>query len=351
MSFDDLLRDEQRNFRVLLLDSGPSAGKTTAITALQEALPEHGIRVIAGHEAATHFISGGGQDIGQLAVCNRAAYVAAQEAIFDEALAVQAGRVRYAAARAPEPTLVVLDRGPAGCRGFLTEIEYSEILARRDLTHTALLGAYDAVAHMVTAADGAEEFYTLENNLARRETPEEARESDARIKKIYLSHPHLRVVDNSTDFEAKVRKVVDLALSLFGVPTRREYEGKFLLTGPVDPRSLGVPVETIDIVQHYLSPADSPREDRVRRRVWRGEAAHFATRKIRPAHGAPEEFESAISEREYLHALDARAAPQVRKRRHCFVYKSSFCELDEVLLDDGGPPPGCWRSNGYERAT
>lgn len=38
--------------------------------------------------------------------------------------------------------------------------------------------SYDGVLHLVTAADGAEEHYTKDNNKARSETPEEARALD-----------------------------------------------------------------------------------------------------------------------------------------------------------------------------
>lgn len=34
---------------------------------------------------------------------------------------------------------------------------------------------YDLVLHLVTAAEGAENFYSKESNVARYETPEEAR--------------------------------------------------------------------------------------------------------------------------------------------------------------------------------
>ena len=37
---------------------------------------------------------------------------------------------------------------------------------------------YDGVFHLVTAADGAKDFYTLENNKVRRETLAEAIELD-----------------------------------------------------------------------------------------------------------------------------------------------------------------------------
>ncbi len=40
---------------------------------------------------------------------------------------------------------------------------------------------YDAVIHMMTAANGAEEFYASINNEARYESKEEAIEKDDRI--------------------------------------------------------------------------------------------------------------------------------------------------------------------------
>ena len=38
----------------------------------------------------------------------------------------------------------------------------------------------------MTSADGAEEFYTLANNTARTETPQEARKQDTRLKECWL---------------------------------------------------------------------------------------------------------------------------------------------------------------------
>jgi hypothetical protein len=40
------------------------------------------------------------------------------------------------------------------------------------------------VLHLVTAASGAEAFYTNANNTARRETADEARDLDSRILKV-----------------------------------------------------------------------------------------------------------------------------------------------------------------------
>lgn len=47
---------------------------------------------------------------------------------------------------------------------------------------------YDLVIHLVTAAKGAEEFYTQSNNEARRETIEEARFLDGLTELVWSGH-------------------------------------------------------------------------------------------------------------------------------------------------------------------
>jgi hypothetical protein len=42
---------------------------------------------------------------------------------------------------------------------------------------------YDAVIHLVTAAIGAEKFYTTENNAARSEDLNQARDLDFKVRK------------------------------------------------------------------------------------------------------------------------------------------------------------------------
>ncbi|RCN37346.1 hypothetical protein ANCCAN_16760 [Ancylostoma caninum] len=43
---------------------------------------------------------------------------------------------------------------------------------------------YDQVVHLVTAADGAEEYYTLANNQTRKENVEAARKMDDKTRKV-----------------------------------------------------------------------------------------------------------------------------------------------------------------------
>ncbi len=55
---------------------------------------------------------------------------------------------------------------------------------------------YEAVIHMVTAADGAQEFYTSTNNEARYENFEEAKELDKKLINAWVGHPHFSIIDN-----------------------------------------------------------------------------------------------------------------------------------------------------------
>ena len=76
------------------------------------------------------------------------------------------------------------------CKAFVEPYEFERILKSQNLSEPALRDSYDAVFHLVTAAKGAEEFYTLSNNKARTETIEQAIDNDAKILASWNGHPH-----------------------------------------------------------------------------------------------------------------------------------------------------------------
>jgi len=55
---------------------------------------------------------------------------------------------------------------------------------------------YDAIIHLVTAANGASDFYTSENNVARYETVEMAVDVDNNLQRSWTGHPHHIVIAN-----------------------------------------------------------------------------------------------------------------------------------------------------------
>ena len=132
----------------------------------------------------------------------------ANERIFEEA-------VKY---YDKEKIIFFYDRGIMdGCAYVDKNTVFKELLENRGMSFSDAYNRYDAILHLVTAANGAEEFYqwndpTKEdtgNNAARSESPEEARVKDEKTLNAWIGHPHLRVFDNSTDFEGKLKRVVN----------------------------------------------------------------------------------------------------------------------------------------------
>lgn len=67
---------------------------------------------------------------------------------------------------------------------------------------------YNQIVHMVTSANGAEAFYTTQDHRARTENLELARVVDERASGAWLGHPYFDLIDNSTDFENKIIRLI-----------------------------------------------------------------------------------------------------------------------------------------------
>jgi hypothetical protein len=55
---------------------------------------------------------------------------------------------------------------------------------------------YDAVIHMVTAADGASEFYNLDNPSRYEKDLETAKEVDQHLRNAWHAHPYWILIEN-----------------------------------------------------------------------------------------------------------------------------------------------------------
>ena len=183
---------------------------------------------------------------------------------------------------------------------------------------------------MVTAAQGAEEFYTLETNSFRGETIEEARDLDARILKAWTGHPHLHIVENNVDFQVKIRQVLDAIHETLGddPATFSDIRRRFLVhvTGEIP-----YGVET-DLYQAYLDQEDGS-SIRIRKRGLRGNYVYFMTRK------SPVESQQIITERQigpdeyvsYLNSIASLDEVLVHKLRRSFVWAKQYFEVDDFI--------------------
>ena len=132
------------------------------------------------------------------------------------------------------PAVIICDRGLMDTKGYTGAAIFNRILDDQDWSAIELRdNRYDAVLHLVTAADGAAEFYDLDNE-ARFETPEQAVHRDLELRKAYIGHNKLFVIDNSKSFQSKMETTIKTVLSVIGMPTQKTQFRKFL----VDTRQL-----------------------------------------------------------------------------------------------------------------
>lgn len=97
-----------------------------------------------------------------------------------------------------------------------------KMLADLNLREVELRDArYDCVIHLVSAAKGAEKFYSTADHTVRSEGIPLAREIDDRIRNAWLGHPYMDVIDNSTGFDEKLRRVVEAVCKRLGVRDNR----------------------------------------------------------------------------------------------------------------------------------
>lgn len=312
-----------KNITKIVITGGPCAGKSTAMSWINDAFSSLGYTVLFVAETATELISGG---VAPWTCRTNADYQCYQmmlqskkEEIFE----------RAADGMQAEDILIVCDRGALDNKAYISEEEFASCLRRIGTNEVELRDGYDAVFHLMTAAKGTD-AYTLSNNSARKETPEQAIALDDRVISAWTGHPHFRVIDNSTDFEGKMRRLIAEIASFLGEPEPYEIERKFLIEYPdikwleSDPNC-----KRIEIVQTYLK-SDEGAERRVRQRGIGGHYTYTLTEKRKVTDVKRVEIERRLSKDEYLAYLmevDVTRHP-IRKTRFCLTYQNSYFEID-----------------------
>lgn len=320
------MKDEVRPMQIskVVITGGPCAGKSTAMSWVQNAFTQMGYTVLFVPETATELITGG---VAPWTCGTNAEYQKCQVKlqIEKEALFEQAARTMAAS-----KILIVCDRGVLDNKAYMNASEFAEVLHFIGSNEVALRDNYDAVFHLVTAAKGAEEFYTTANNTARTETPEEAAALDDRLISAWTGHPHLRVIDNTSAFEEKMKRLVAEIASFLGEPEPYEIERKYLIEYP-DIRWLesNPSCRRVEIIQTYLHSA-ADEEVRVRQRGIDGNYIYFQTIKRKVSDVKRVEIERRLAQTEYLTLLMEADTTrrQIRKTRYCLTYKNQYFEID-----------------------
>lgn len=239
--------------------------------------------------------------------------------------------------------IVICDRGIMDATAYMAKESWGRLLKSNGWNAVELRdNRYNQIIHLVTSADGAESYYNCEDNPCRTEGLELARELDRRTAEAWVGHPYIDVLDNSTDFDTKMRKMISAVCRRIGLQAGDRLKSasrkvKFLVRPPLPPDAAFPSYQDFDVVHDYLITANPKIQSRLRKRGQAGNWSyqHTVRRSADAAAGSQlVELRRQISHRDYVVSL---------------VGEVDFVNLLILIFtsgaDDAGPtkrqPPHC----------
>ncbi|MBE6121110.1 MAG: hypothetical protein E7190_00160 [Erysipelotrichaceae bacterium] len=308
----------------IVITGGPCAGKTTAMSWISNHFTRMGWCVLFVPETATELISGG---VAPWTCGTNLDYQKCQVRLqlTKEELFEQAARTMK-----QDKILIVCDRGFMDNKAYMTDEEFEAAAASVNGNIVDLRDGYDAVFHLVTAANGAAEYYTTENNAARYETVEQAVEMDNRLIAAWTGHPHFRIIDNSTDFEDKMKRLINAIITFLGEPEPIALRRKYLVEYPDIAWLKSNPyARKLDITETYLRAPEGS-EYHLKKRDENGHHTYIYTQKKRINALKSLETEKRLTLDDY-HDLLEQADPDMRplhKERYFLSFDRQYFVVD-----------------------
>ena len=167
-----------------------------------------------------------------------------------------------------QDSIILCDRGVMDGSAYVSRDDWLTLLKQVGVDEVSVRDQrYDAVYHLVTAADGAESFYSLANNKGRSESLEDAKKQDRRTQEVWGGHPHHVIIDNRNTFEQKMERLISLISMAVGLPSLARKAYKYLVKKPSITELPNVQVFDVEKVvlastysQQSLSQCDSDSE-------------------------------------------------------------------------------------------
>lgn len=309
----------------IVLTGGPCAGKTTALQQIEKKFTEKGYKVFIIGESATELISGGARPFGVLSIPT----YQFQKGIMGYQLYKESMYENFAMTL-PEETkcLLICDRGALDNKAYIDAEGFAQILKESSLTEIDLLTRYRMVLHLVTAANGAEEFYTLANNEARSESPEVARSLDEATLNCWVGHPNLHVIANNQDFNSKMDQVIRTIHRELGDPVPIQRQKKFLVK-PSCIESFLATLQNVKKMRMEQLYIDGDEECCFRKMSDEDASMYFEIHKRNTKD--PEvrvKTMRRMKEKEYLRRTAHSSKNPILKDRYSFVFNNQYFTLD-----------------------
>ncbi|XP_014245404.1 TRPL translocation defect protein 14 isoform X2 [Cimex lectularius] len=321
---------EKRVYKIVLT-GGPCGGKTTGQARLSTFFENLGWKVFRVPETATVLLSGG----------IKFSDLTEEEAFkFQENLLktmIQIENTFFELAETcPRNCLIICDRGAMDASAFISKEKWEKLLAANNWNSVELRdNRYNQIIHMVTAANGAEDFYTTEDHACRSEGVELAKELDYNAASAWIGHPYFDVIDNSTEFEKKIRRMIASICQKMGIDTgdrllTNARKRKFLVKGPLPDDSVFPPFQDFDVVHNYLTNSHPSLQARLRKRGQKGHWSYTHTIRKPRLHGQVVEVKTQLTHRDYLNLLTQKDDSHftIFKKRRCFLDSNQYFQLD-----------------------
>ncbi|XP_046576813.1 TRPL translocation defect protein 14-like [Haliotis rubra] len=324
--------DNKNKFYRVVLTGGPCGGKTTGQARLSTFFENLGWKVFRCPEAAMIFLSGGvtfpdlqNEEIFKL-----------QENIIRTMMQIENTYIQLAKSMlAKRNVLMICDRGVMDGSAYLEKKDWERMKQLNEWNEIDIRdNRYNQIIHMVSAAKGAEDFYTVAGHKTRHEDLEGARQLDSITANAWVGHPYYDVIDNTVDFETKLTMMIAAVCNRMGIDADDRLAAdsrkrKFLvsrLPGADDfPHH-----QTFTVVHDYLVTPSRKMQARLRRRGQDANWTYTHTIRRPEINKQSVELRMPISAKDYEILLAQRDDKHatVYKKRHCFLYQNQYFQLD-----------------------
>ena len=195
--------------QTIVITGGPCSGKTSAMATLRAWLASENVPAMFVDEAGTDLILEGTtpETLGGMEPFQKRVAALQIKREDDAQAAAQALEQAFAATGTPADVVIVCDRGVCDGAAYLDWESYLRILDANNLDVSQAMNRYDAVFCLESAAKMDDGSYTLSNNSARSESPQEAAALCDRTQAAWASHPQFHFITNEDTFDAKAEKL------------------------------------------------------------------------------------------------------------------------------------------------
>ncbi|GMT31803.1 hypothetical protein PFISCL1PPCAC_23100, partial [Pristionchus fissidentatus] len=328
----------------VVLTGGPCGGKTTGQERLATFFENMGWKVYTVPETATVLLSGG---VKFAELTSEQAYEFQKDLLLT-LIRIEDVFFRQAELEQKKRVLIICDRGAMDPSAYIDQESWQKMLKECGLEQFNLReNRYDQVVHLVTAADGAEKYYTQANNKTRSEGIQLAMDMDKITRTAWLGHPYVDVIDNieTPSFEDKIRRLIEVISDRAGVEVsdrlKLNSKKRKWLVLEIDEADLPK-YEEFEVKHDYLMAENKGvQQVRLRSRCQNNRTTYtLTTRTYAPPSNKMIETRMQLSMKDYqsYYRLKDKQRQTIHKLRRCFSHGTQYFNLD-IYVDP--LPPAC----------